>query len=73
MLKFLEVWSELLLHRLDSPRSLHLSACASDFWTCLQTPPFTHIAQKGWQSTGLEGFNEKKKKSYAGSGNHSPL
>jgi len=29
----------LLLHRLNSPRGLHPSTCASDFWTCPQTPP----------------------------------
>ena len=28
----------LLLHRLNSPRGLHPSTCASDFWTCPQTP-----------------------------------
>jgi hypothetical protein len=50
----LEVWSGMLLHWLDSRRSLHLNACASDFWTCPQTPPFTQFAQKGWQSTELE-------------------
>ena len=34
----LEVWSELLPQWLDSPRGLHPSACAFDFWTCPQTP-----------------------------------
>jgi len=38
-----------------SPRGLHPSMCASDFWTCPQTPPcLTQFAQKGCQSTGLE-------------------
>ena len=37
----------LLHHWLDSPRGLHPSACASDFWTWLQTPPLTQFAQKG--------------------------
>jgi hypothetical protein len=50
----LKVWGKLLLHRLDSPRGLHPSACASDFWTCPQTPLLTLFAQKGCQSTGLE-------------------
>ena len=44
----------MLLHWLDSPRGLHPSACASDFWTCPQTPPLTQFAQKGCQSTELE-------------------
>ena len=47
-------WGKLLLHWLYSPSGLHPSACASDFWTCPQTPPSTQIAQKGCQSTGLE-------------------
>ena len=51
---FLQVWGELLLNWPDSPRGLHLSACASDFWTCPQDPPQTEFAQKGCQSTGLE-------------------
>ena len=50
----LEIWSELLLHWLDSPHGLHPSACASDIWTCPHTPTLTQFAQKGWQSTGLE-------------------
>ena len=50
----LEVWSKMLLHRLDSPHSLHLSACASDIWTCPQPPPYTQFAQKGCQPTELE-------------------
>ena len=50
----LEVWSESLLLRLDSPRGLHPSARASDLWTCPQTPPFAQFAQKGCQLTGLE-------------------
>ena len=50
----LEVWNESLLHWLDSPHDLHPSACASDFFTCPQTPPFTQSAQQEWQSTGLE-------------------
>ena len=50
----LDVWSELLLHWLDLPRDLHLSAWASDFWTCPQDPLFTQLTQKGCQSTGLE-------------------
>ena len=50
----LEVWSELLLQWLDSPRGLHPSTCASDIWTCPHIPPFTQFAQKGCQSTGLE-------------------
>ena len=44
----------MLLHWLDSTRGLHPSACASDFWTCPQTPSFTQFTQKGCQSTGLE-------------------
>jgi hypothetical protein len=50
----LEVWSESLLHWLDSPCGLDLRACASDFWTCPQIPPFTQFAQKGCQSIGME-------------------
>jgi len=37
-----------------SPRGLHLSACASDFWICHSPPPLTQFAQKRCQSTGLE-------------------
>ena len=39
----MKVWSELLLHWLDSPRGLQPGACASDFWTCPQTPTFTQF------------------------------
>ena len=42
--KILEVWGEMLLHWLDSSRGLHPSTCASDFWTCPQTPLFTQFA-----------------------------
>ena len=35
-----------LLHWLDSPRGLHPSPCASDFWTCSQTPPLNPICSK---------------------------
>ena len=49
------VWDYLLLRWIDSLRGLHPSACASDFWTCPQTPPpFTQFAHKGWQSTRLK-------------------
>ena len=47
-------WIEQLLIWLDLPCGLHLSARASDFWTCPQTPPVTKFAQKRCQSTGLE-------------------
>ena len=49
----LEVWSELLLHCLDSPRGLHRSACASDFWKYPQHPPFYPICSKGGQQLSL--------------------
>jgi len=51
----LEVWSELLLHWLDSPSGLHPSACASDFWTCPQTPPplLPKLLKKGPNRLGL--------------------
>jgi hypothetical protein len=39
---------------LTQARGLHLSACASDFWTRPQVPPSTQFAQKGCQLTGLE-------------------
>ena len=49
----LEVWSELLLLWLDSPRGLHPSARASDLWTCPQTPPFHPISSK---KVPIDGF-----------------
>jgi hypothetical protein len=60
----LEVWSELLLHWLDSPRGLQPSACVPDLWTCPQTSPFIQIAQKGGNQLGLSwGFRQYNKNS----------
>jgi hypothetical protein len=49
----LEVWSEMLLHWLDSHCGQHPSACASYFWTCLQTPPFTYFLKKSGNRLGI--------------------
>jgi len=43
----LEVWSELLIHWIDSPRSLHPSACVSDFQTCPRTLLLPNILKRG--------------------------
>ena len=47
------VWGKLLLHWLDSPSGLHSSACASDFWTCPQPPPYSNYIKKGANQLGF--------------------
>ena len=42
-----------LLHWFDSPRGLHRSACASDFWTWTQTPLLPNSLKKGDNRLGL--------------------
>jgi len=43
----LEVWSELLLHRLDLPHGLHLSAVPQTFGHVQRSPLLPNLLKKG--------------------------